>query len=99
MAKERELAEQIIKVFGGQENIAAASFCMTRLRLTAVDKAQVDTNELKKIEIDTNTEAVTEWLQSIDERLKSINSNLAIIKWAVLIYLVYLIIGITGVMF
>lgn len=50
MAKERELAEQIIKVFGGQENIVAASFCMTRLRLTAVDKAQVDTNELKKID-------------------------------------------------
>ena len=50
MAKERELAEQILKVFGGQENIAAASFCMTRLRLTAVDKEQVDTNELKKID-------------------------------------------------
>ncbi len=50
MAKERELAAQILKVFGGQENITAASFCMTRLRLTAVDKAQVDTNELKKID-------------------------------------------------
>lgn len=50
MAKERELAEQILKVFGGQENIAAASFCMTRLRLTAVDKVQVDINELKKID-------------------------------------------------
>ena len=50
LAKERELAEQILKVFGGQENIAAASFCMTRLRLTAVDKEQVDTNELKKID-------------------------------------------------
>lgn len=50
MAKERELAEQILKVFGGKENIAAASFCMTRLRLTAIDKAQVDTNELKKID-------------------------------------------------
>jgi len=50
LAKERELAAQILKVFGGQENITAASFCMTRLRLTAVDKAQVDTNELKKID-------------------------------------------------
>jgi len=50
LAKERELAEQIVKVFGGQENIAAASFCMTRLRLTAVDKAQVDNTQLKNIE-------------------------------------------------
>lgn len=50
MAKERELAEQIIKVFGGKDNIAAASYCMTRLRLTAANKEHVDKNELKKID-------------------------------------------------
>ena len=50
MAKERELAEQILKVFGGKDNIAAASFCMTRLRLTAVNQELVDNNELKNTE-------------------------------------------------
>lgn len=50
MVKERALAEQILKAFGGKDNIAAASFCMTRLRLTASDPKQVDKDGLKKIE-------------------------------------------------
>lgn len=50
MAKERALAEQILKAFGGKDNIAAASFCMTRLRLNASDPKQVDKDGLKKIE-------------------------------------------------
>lgn len=49
MAKERELAEQILKFFGGKDNITSANFCMTRLRLTAANKDLVDNNELKNI--------------------------------------------------
>lgn len=50
MAKERALAEQILKAFGGKENISAASYCMTRLRLTAKDPEHVDKDGLKSIE-------------------------------------------------
>jgi len=49
LAKERELAEQILKFFGGKDNITSANFCMTRLRLTAANKDLVDNHELKNI--------------------------------------------------
>jgi len=49
MSKERALAEKILEVFGGKDNIAAAAYCMTRLRLTPVDDAKVDKLALKKI--------------------------------------------------
>ncbi len=50
VAKEKDLAQQILKEFGGKENIAAATYCMTRLRLTAVDNGKVDQDGLKKID-------------------------------------------------
>ena len=49
MSKERLLAEEIVSVIGGKENIAAAAFCMTRLRITPVDDARIDRAVLKKI--------------------------------------------------
>jgi PTS system sucrose-specific IIC component len=48
MAKERELAEEILRVVG-RENVAASTFCMTRLRLITVDPQNVDVAKLKKI--------------------------------------------------
>lgn len=50
MAKERDLAQQIITVIGGKENLAAAAFCMTRLRLTLADKGKSDLAALKKVD-------------------------------------------------
>lgn len=49
MTKEKELAQQIITVIGGKENISAATYCMTRLRLTPVDKSKIDLPSLKKL--------------------------------------------------
>lgn len=49
MAKEKELAQQIISVVGGPVNIADATYCMTRLRLTIVSSEKIDVVKLKKI--------------------------------------------------
>jgi PTS system sucrose-specific IIC component len=49
MAKERDLAQQIINTVGGTENIAAATHCMTRLRLTVNSLEKVDIIKLKQI--------------------------------------------------
>ncbi|AJQ28760.1 PTS transporter subunit EIIC [Pelosinus fermentans] len=49
MAKERDLAQQIISTVGGKENIASATHCMTRLRLTISSLEKVDITKLKQI--------------------------------------------------
>lgn len=49
MTKERDLAQQIINTVGGIENIAAATHCMTRLRLTINSLEKVDIIKLKQI--------------------------------------------------
>lgn len=49
MSKERVLAEKILALFGGKDNISAATYCMTRLRLTPVDSGKVDIPGIKKI--------------------------------------------------
>ena len=48
MTKEQELAQQIQRLTGGPENIGAATNCMTRLRLTIIDKSKIDVPALKK---------------------------------------------------
>ncbi|HMM22532.1 MAG TPA: PTS transporter subunit EIIC [Selenomonadales bacterium] len=48
MAKEQDLAGRILELIGGKGNIAAAAYCMTRLRLTLADPAKADTGSLKK---------------------------------------------------
>ncbi|MBU2699099.1 PTS system sucrose-specific IIC component [Sporomusaceae bacterium BoRhaA] len=49
MAKEKEMAQQIMNAVGGIENIASATHCMTRLRLTLVNLEKVDRIKLKEI--------------------------------------------------
>lgn len=49
MTKEKELAQQIIRIIGGKENISAVTNCMTRLRLTPIDKSKIDLLALQKI--------------------------------------------------
>ena len=51
MAKKKnfeQLANQIIELLGGKENIAHAAHCMTRLRVTPKDTSLVKLEELKK---------------------------------------------------
>lgn len=48
MAKEKELAERVLELAGGKANIAAASYCMTRLRLTLADMSRADPAALRK---------------------------------------------------
>lgn len=50
MANEQELAQEIITLMGGKTNIATATHCMTRLRLTPVDKSTIDLVALKNLQ-------------------------------------------------
>ena len=49
MADERKLAQEILSIVGGRENVAGSTFCMTRLRLTITDSEKVDIAKLKKL--------------------------------------------------
>lgn len=49
MTKEQALANQIQRIVGGKENISAATYCMTRLRLTIIDMSQIDLTALKNL--------------------------------------------------
>ncbi len=46
----KELAQEIIKIMGGKENIAVATHCMTRLRLTPANKEIIDLAALKNLQ-------------------------------------------------
>lgn len=46
--KPEELAGRILELTGGWDNIATATHCMTRLRLTLVDKDKAAINQLKQ---------------------------------------------------
>lgn len=50
MIHEKELAQDIIKIVGGKENINTATHCMTRLRLTLADKSNIDLAALKNLQ-------------------------------------------------
>ncbi|HWR38869.1 MAG TPA: PTS transporter subunit EIIC [Patescibacteria group bacterium] len=50
MANEMQVARQIIEALGGKENFAAATYCMTRLRITAVNPEKTDRETLKKLD-------------------------------------------------
>lgn len=45
----RELAEQILRLVGGSENISNCTHCATRLRLLLADESKVDTEAIKKL--------------------------------------------------
>ncbi|GBG55398.1 permease [Sporomusaceae bacterium FL31] len=49
MTKEQALANQIQRIVGGKENISAATYCMTRLRLTIIDMSKIDLTALKNL--------------------------------------------------
>jgi PTS system trehalose-specific IIC component len=51
MSKIRETAEQIVHALGGQENISAATHCVTRLRLALRDEGKVNQAELDNIDL------------------------------------------------
>ncbi|GAB7387598.1 hypothetical protein BSNK01_14350 [Bacillaceae bacterium] len=43
------LAPDLLRAFGGAENIAAVDACLTRLRVTVNDRQKVDVSELKRL--------------------------------------------------
>ena len=44
-----QLANQIVEMVGGKDNIVTAAHCMTRLRITTKDTGLVNLEELKKL--------------------------------------------------
>jgi len=44
----QETAENIVKHFGGKENIGYLNHCATRLRINPVDKDKVDFKSIEK---------------------------------------------------
>jgi len=51
MSDLKRAAEQIIEAVGGQDNMAAATHCVTRLRFALKDEGQVDKEALENIEL------------------------------------------------
>lgn len=47
---DKELAQKILSLVGGEDNVQACISCMTRLRLTIKDMDQVQIDELKKVD-------------------------------------------------
>jgi trehalose PTS system EIIBC or EIIBCA component len=47
----REAAEKILQAVGGEENIAAATHCVTRLRFALVDEGKIDKDALENIDL------------------------------------------------
>ncbi len=47
----KQSVEQIIQAVGGKGNIAAATHCVTRLRLALKDESKVDEKDLEKIDV------------------------------------------------
>lgn len=46
----RQLAEQILKLVGGRENLVSVAYCMTRLRASVADQGAVKEDELKRLD-------------------------------------------------
>lgn len=49
-AKDKQLAEKIIKLIGGKENVTDAWHCQTRLRFKLADEAKAKTAEIKDLD-------------------------------------------------
>ena len=49
VTKEQELATQINRIVGGKDNIRAATYCMTRLRLSVIDESKINLTALKNL--------------------------------------------------
>ncbi|WP_158736946.1 sucrose-specific PTS transporter subunit IIBC [Alteribacillus sp. YIM 98480] len=46
----REVAEQLVHLLGGQNNVVSAAHCATRLRLVLEDESQVDTKAIEELD-------------------------------------------------
>ena len=46
----KHLAEEILELIGGKENLVTVAYCMTRLRSTVADLGKVKEDELKKLD-------------------------------------------------
>ncbi len=63
-AAQTELPSQIIKAFGGKENLTHLDACITRLRISVKDSGQVDKERLKELgasgvmQVDKNVQAI-----------------------------------------
>ncbi|MEG0661598.1 MAG: PTS glucose/sucrose transporter subunit IIB, partial [Anaerorhabdus sp.] len=44
-----EIANQILDLIGGKENISYCTHCVTRLRITTKDKSRIKTDEINKV--------------------------------------------------
>ncbi len=49
-AKKRELAEKILELVGGADNVRTATHCITRVRLNLVDESKADLEALKRLD-------------------------------------------------
>ena len=47
--KNKQIAQEVLPLVGGKENITQAQHCMTRLRLTLEDDSKADVNGLKAL--------------------------------------------------
>ena len=45
----KAIAEGVLAAVGGKDNVAGAEHCMTRLRLSLVDKSKLDDDAVKKV--------------------------------------------------
>ena len=61
----KELAEKIVSLLGGVENLENVTNCVTRLRFNVKDKAKVRVEEIKKLEGVINTNWASNQLQVI----------------------------------
>ena len=62
---DKEFAEKIIEILGGEKNISSVTNCMTRLRVHLVNQPENIFDELKKIEGVLGTNQDGEELQII----------------------------------
>lgn len=51
IGKYQQDAEQLLKLVGGKQNIAAVSHCITRMRFVLVDTAKADINEIEAMKV------------------------------------------------
>lgn len=81
MAKQKyqELAENVVSLLGGKENISSLSHCMTRLRFNIKDKSKVDASKVEELEDVVGTQWQNDQFQiivgqGVGEAFRLINS-------------------------
>lgn len=49
MSKYHNMASEILEAIGGSENVASYTNCMTRLRITPVNRSKINEEAVKKL--------------------------------------------------